>query len=375
MTGYERIMTALRREEPDRVPMFELIINEPVIRALYPDLSLKTKVQRGSQGIYQIQAEFIEREDIDAIVIFEDARVTEWIDEEHYVDEWGITWQIPSTGIPYVVGHPIQNESDLDSYVPPDPETYYRFETLKEAVRRFKGEKAIIFLGHDAFEFSHYLRGMENLLTDYVLNPDFAKRLARVVMDYKKRVLELAADEGADILLTGDDYAHRHAPIMSPQHFREFVLPYLQEAVDVAREKGVPFMKHTDGNLWAILDDIVGTGIAALDPLEPIADMDIAKVKERYGDRIAVAGNVDCGELLSRGTPEDVVEAVKETIAKGSPGGGHILASSNSIHPAVKPENYRAMVEAGKEFGQYPLDPKMVEEYREKNYIAKFLDR
>jgi len=374
MTGYERMMAALRREEPDRVPIFELIINEPVIKALYPDLSLETKVQRGSQGIYQIQADFIEREDIDAIVIFEDARPKEWPDEEHYVDEWDITWQIPPSGIPYVVVHPIQKEADLDSYVAPDPDTDYRFDTLKEAVKRFKGEKAIIFLGHDAFEFSHYLRGMDNLLMDYVLNPGLPKRLARIVMDYKKRVLERAADEGADILLTGDDYAHRKAPIMSPQHFKEFVLPYLQEAVDVAREKGVPFIKHTDGNLWPILDMIVDTGIHCLDPLEPIANMDIGKVKERYGDRIALAGNVDCGELLSRGTPEEVVEAVKETLAKGAVGGGHILASSNSIHPAVKPENYRAMVEAGKEFGQYPLDPKMVEEYRSKDYIAKFLD-
>jgi uroporphyrinogen decarboxylase len=369
------MMTALRREEPDRVPIFELIINEPVIKALHPDLTLQSRVQRGSQGIYQIQADFIEREDLDAIVIFEDARVQRWIDDEHYVDEWGITWQVPSTGIPYVVGHPIQSGEDLDSYTPPRPDTDYRFDTLREAVKRFKGDKAIIFLGHDAFEFSHYLRGLDNLLMDYMTNPEFVRRLARMVMEYKRPVQEQAAEEGADILLTGDDYAHRCAPIMSPKHFREFVLPYLQEAVDVAKEKGVPFLKHTDGNLWPIMDMLVNTGIEGLDPLEPIAGMDIGKVKERYGDRIAVAGNVDCGELLSRGTPEEVVEAVKETIAKGSPGGGHILASSNSIHPAVKPENYKAMVEAAKEFGQYPLDPRMVEEYRKKDYIAKYLEQ
>ena len=374
MNGYERIMAALRLEQPDRVPIFELLINEPVIRALYPDLSTDAEFQRGSQGGYRIQADFIEREDIDAITIFEDGRV-EWIDEEHYIDEWGLTWQVPPSGIPYVVVHPIKSEKDLDALTPPDPDADYRLDTLKEAVKRFKGERAIIFLGHDAFEFSHYLRGMENLLMDYILNPDFAKRIAKKVMDYKKRVLQRAADEGADILLTGDDYSHRHAPIMSPEHFREFVLPYLQEAVDVAKEKGVPFIKHTDGNIWAIMDDIVATGIDAIDPLEPIAEMDIGKVKELYGNQIAVAGNVDCGELLSRATPEEVVEAVKETIAKASPGGGHILASSNSIHPAVKPENYQAMLETAKRYGQYPLDDKMVEEYRTKNYIEKFEDK
>jgi uroporphyrinogen decarboxylase len=373
MTGYERMMKALRRQEPDRVPMFELIVNEPVIKALYPDLVSGTKYQRGSEGIYEIQADFIEREGLDAIVIFEDMR-SEWVDGEHYLDEWGITWQVPPSGIPYVVGHPIREERDLDSYVPPDAEADYRLETLRKAARRFKHDKAIIFLGHDGFEFSHYLRGLENLLMDYVLNPSFAKRLARIVTDYKKRVMQRAAEEGADILLTGDDYAHRQAPIMSPAHFREFVLPYLKETIDVARAKGVPFIKHTDGNLWPIIDMMVDAGIDCLDPLEPMARMDIGEVKRRYGDRIAVAGNVDCGELLSRGTVKEVVEAVKETIAKAAVGGGHILASSNSIHPAVKPENYRAMLEAGKRYGRYPLDRKMVEEYKNKNYIAKYLN-
>jgi len=375
MNGYQRIMTALRLEQPDRVPLFELIINEPVIRALYPDLSLKERqLERGSQGIYQIQADFIEREDIDAITIFEDFRPKKWIDEKHYIDEWGITWRIPSSGIPYAISHPIQEEEDLDAYIPPDPDADYRLDTLKKAVRRFKGEKAIIFLGHEAFEFSHYLLGMENLLMNYVLNPDFVKRVARIVTDYKKRVLERAVDEGADILLTGDDYSHRYAPIMSPEHFREFVLPYLQEVVDVAKEKGVPFIKHTDGNIWSIIDDIIDTGIDGIDPLEPIANMDIGKVKELYGHRIAVLGNVDCGELLSRGTPEEVEEATKETIAKASPGGGHILASSNSIHPAVKSENYKTMLEVARRCGQYPLDQKMIEKYKTKDYMAKFRD-
>ena len=144
------------------------------------------------------------------------------------------------------------------------------------------------------------------------------------------------------------------------------------QAVDVARAKGVPFIKHTDGKLWKIIDDIIDTGLDGLDPIEPMADMDIGKVKEKYGDRIALVGNVDVGMLLPFGTTKDVEEAVKETIAKAAPGGGYILASSNSIHPAVKPENYKAMVEAAKKYGRYPLDEKMVKKYRNKNYIAKY---
>jgi len=354
------MMTALRREEPDRVPIWELIVNEPVIKALYGDISY---------------ADFVEKESLDGITIFEDFRVQEWIDGNTYLDEWGITWRVESAGIPYAIGHPIKSEADLDRWAPPDPDADYRLDSLEKAVKRFKGEKAIVFLGHDAFEFSHYLRGMDKLLVDYVFNPQFVKRLARMVIDYKKRVMERAIDAGADIALTGDDYAHRKGPIMSPAHFKEFVLPYLQEMVDLAKEKGVPFIKHTDGNLWQIVDLIIDTGIDALDPLEPIAGMDIGQVKELYGDRIALAGNVDCGELLSRCSKEEVVEAVKETLAKAAVGGGHILASSNSIHPAVRPENYKEMVRTGRKYGGYPLDAEMVSEYRNRNYIAKFEDR
>ncbi len=353
MNGYERIMAALRLKQPDRVPVWELIVNKPVIEALYGDISYE---------------DFCEKADLDGVTVFEDFRPRQWFDSSTYQDEWGIVWRIPPNGIPYHVDGPIKSPTDLDDYQPPDPDTDYRLESLQKAIQRFKGERAIVFLGHDAFEFSHYLHRMDQLLLDYLLQPEFAKRLAEMIIAYKKRVMRHAIEIGADVVLTGDDYAHRNAPIMSPQHFQEFVLPYLQEMVDLAKAHGVPFIKHTDGNIWPILDAIVDTGITAIDPLEPIAGMDIGEVKQQYGDRIAVVGNVDCGELLSRGTPEQVIEAVKETIAKASVGGGHILASSTSIHPAVKPENYQAMLESAREYGQYPLDPKMVEEYQTRCY-------
>ena len=368
-------MTAIRRGQPDRVPIWELIINRPVIEALYPDLfksAKKSDYERGSQGAFLLQADFVELEDLDGITVFEDSRVERWLDGRTFVDEWGITWQVAPHNIPYAVGHPIQSERDFERWQPPDPDADFRLASLEQAVSRFKGERAVVFLGHDAFEFSHYLRGMENLLMDYALNPEFAQRVAQKVMSYKARVLERAADVGADILCTGDDYAFRTGPIMSPEHFREFVLPYLKQCVDIAKRKGVPFLKHTDGNLWKIIDDIVGAGIDCLDPIEPIVGMDLGRVKELYGTQIALAGNVDCSYLLPRAGTEEVAEAVKETLAKGAADGGFILASSNSIHPSVKPENYKAMVEAGRRFGRYPLDEQMVAQYRTKDYMAKY---
>lgn len=332
------MLTALDMGEPDRVPIWELIINDPVIHALAGRIS---------------REEFFFKEGLDGMTIFENTQIVAWIDRTTYLDEWGIRWRVEPSGLTYPGGGPIHNEEDLDSYFPPDPHSDGRLQTLESSVKRYGEEMAVVFLSHEAFEFSHYLRGMKNLLIDYYRNPRLAGRLARMVTDYKKEVIKAAIDAGADAIVTGDDYCNRSGPIMSIHHFQRFVLPYLRETVRVTRRRGIPYIKHTDGNIWPIFDMIVGAGITAIDPLEPVAGMDIGKVKEKYGDRLCLMGNIDCGDLLSEGTRQQVVDTVKETIGRAAPGGGYVLASSNSIHPAVKPENYASMVQAGRRYGKY----------------------
>lgn len=355
-------MAALARQEPDRVPVWELIVNDPTLSAW------------GAASL----TEFTEQEDLDGITIFEDAQVRVFEGENGHgariVDDWGIIWGMADLGIPYPMAGPIGSSADLQRYTPPDPNADFRLATLRRAVERFKGERAIVFLTHDGFEFPHYLRGgMDHLMLDYMDNPGLAHGLAEMVTEYKIRLMQRAVEAGADAVVSGDDYAGRMAPAMSPAHFREYVLPYLTRSVAAAHELGVPYIKHTDGMIWPLMEMLVEEArVDAIDPLEPIAGMDIGEVKRKYGDRIAVIGNVDCTELLTAGSPADVEEAVKETIAKAGPGGGYILASSNSIHPAVKPENYRAMAGAARQWGQYPLDADMVAEYRQRDYMARW---
>ena len=264
MTGQERFLTALSHQQPDTVPVWELIVNEPVIRALHgPGVSYH---------------DFCDLEDLDGVTLFENQRY-EPVEAGVVRDEWGIVWRTdPHTGIPYRVDGPIHSPADLDRYRAPDPDAPHRLADVEAAVARFKGRRALVFLGHEAFEFSHYLVGMDNLLVAFAAEPETVHRLARIVTDYKKRIFERAAALGVDVLLTGDDYANRKAPLMSPTHFRQFCLPYLKEMIDTAHRCGKPFIKHTDGNLWPILDDLVDAGIDALDPIEPIAGMDIGEV-------------------------------------------------------------------------------------------------
>jgi uroporphyrinogen decarboxylase len=187
------------------------------------------------------------------------------------------------------------------------------------------------------------------------LQPELVKALVDMSVDINLEMAKEVAARGVKIVYTGDDYAYNKGPLMSPKHFRELFYPGLKRVMGGFKALGLTVIKHTDGNLWPIIDMIIDSGIDCLDPIDPLAGMDLAEVKAKYGDRVALKGNVDCAETMTFGTPEDVIAETKEALRKGAPGGGFILSSSNSIHSSVKPENYTAFLETWREYGRYPL--------------------
>ena len=339
MNSYQRVMAALERKQPDRVPIVEWSISHKVIQALNPAARDQTDIEA-----------MLDLDGVSTVAHFD--RIAENPDGT-YVDEWGVLYKATPEEVDHPIRGPIQSMEDLGKYVPPDPDAPQRLGKLPELVARFKGKKAIFFRHRAAFMWSVFLNGFENLLANFLLQPEFAHRLMDMVLEANIRVARNAVRAGADAIAIADDYAGNDSPFFSPAAFREFVLPRLQRMVDVIHEEGAKVVKHSDGNLWPILDGIVDTGIDALNPMEPIAGMDIGLVKQKYGKRVCLIGNVDCAYILSEASPEEVEEAVKECIRKAAPGGGHIMSSSNAIHSAVKPENYRTMVEATKKYGRY----------------------
>jgi uroporphyrinogen decarboxylase len=272
-----------------------------------------------------------------------------------YMDEWGVWFKPTPEDVDHPVKGPIQTLQDLKNYIPPDLDAPHRLGKLPKLVARFKGKKAIFFRHRAAFMWSVFLNGFENLLQNFLLEPEFAHQLMDTVLDVSIPMARNAIRAGADAILISDDYAGNDAPFFSLPVFEEFILPRLKRMVDAVHEEGGIVVKHSDGNLWPLLDLIVDTGIDALNPMEPIAGMDIGEVKCKYGKKVCLIGNIDCGHLLSDGTEEEVEAAVRECIRKASPGGGHILSSSNIIHSSVKPENYLAMVKAARKYGRYPI--------------------
>ncbi|MGQ9730925.1 MAG: uroporphyrinogen decarboxylase family protein [Candidatus Zipacnadales bacterium] len=345
MTSRERVVAALERREPDRVPLFEPIIDPKVIQGILPG------------GTYEELNDLLQDDCIGLNRSSWDKSKMDFIDEEKglFRDRWGVIRALGQEAAPYPVEPALKCYEDLKTWSPPDPADPTVYGHLPELVAKYKGQKAIVFMGRDGYFNPAHVRGVENFLMDMILNPKFVHELIDICLEYDMEVVRRAVKLGVDVIVLGDDYADKNTSFMSPQHFREFILPALKKAIRNAHEAGAYVIKHTDGNIWSIIDQIVEAGPDGLNPLEPVAGMDLGKVKQIYGDKVALIGNIDCGRLLSWGTPQEVKQAVKQAIAVAGPGGGYMVSSSNSIHSSVKPENLLAMAEAVREYGHYPL--------------------
>ena len=345
LTGAERMFTTLQLKEPDRVPIYE-----------GPNRNIREKVLGPDATAYDA----IEHFDLDGVGM-DDRSTPSWRGENvdssglFFKNQWGTVNRVTSESLPHPVEGAVKSEKDLDTWQPPDPDDPRRYQFLKEIVKRYKGQRAIIASFQDPFNVANEVRGATDHYMDFVRNPELVDRLSGIIRDYYLKYITNCVEIGADIIHITGDYATTKWPMLSREHFARHVIPVLKSLVDHARSLGVYATKHTDGNIMPIIDQIIDAGIQGLHPIDPVADMDLGEVKQLYGDRICLMGNVNCAYTLTWGTLEEVREEVKRCIHQAAPGGGYILMSSNSIHSAVKPENYVEMVNACREYGQYPI--------------------
>jgi len=190
---------------------------------------------------------------------------------------------------------------------------------------------------------------MMNIYTD----PEFLHMLAKMMLEFSLAQLDLLVEAGLDVLVIEDDIAMDKGPMISLEHFAIFINHYNRQIVERAHQKGLKVVRHSDGNIWPLLDLILESGYDGINPLEPQAGMEMKKVKEYCGDKICLLGNIDCVDLLPKGNPNQVEQAVIQTIEDGAAGGGLIICSSNSLHQGVNPENVIAMFQAVRKHGQY----------------------
>ena len=148
------------------------------------------------------------------------------------------------------------------------------------------------------------------------------------------------------------DYCFNSGPFLSPNQFGEFITPFLEKLIRGYRDMGYYTIKHTDGNIMPIIDQLIACRPDALHSLDPQANVDIAEVKRLYGSQVCLCGNVDCG-LMQTGTIEEVTESARYALRHGMPGGGYIFSTSNCIYPGMPLSRYELIVDIWRREGVY----------------------
>jgi uroporphyrinogen decarboxylase len=351
MKPRERYVTALTGGTPDRVPVGDYLFS----------LKLQQRLLNTRTPLYDAPTQFklAEQLGLDCMWVPVNGFCgTE--DEPHpegarYQDEWGVTYIKNGWPIMAQVDTPIKTRADWQRYRMPRPDAPHRLRMLGEAMKANPNEIALQagLLGPFTMLYWYWM-DLETLSLTIYDDPELVHEMCAA---YVKWVLEVAARAVSlgriDAFSISDDWGGTQSLLMSPEHLRHFFLEPFRAIVQGLKRLGPPVIMHNDGRIWPVLDDLVGTGINGLHPIERAAGGDLARVKESYRGRLCPIGNVDNKGVMSNGSPDDVRRETLECLRIGKPGGSYIIATDHSIHDGMPFENIMAYLETAREFGKY----------------------
>lgn len=338
LSSRDRVATALRGEEADRVPYCEVYLSRAFAHPLmgWPgEVDHHASFEANEFSLDEAKA-VAERLGMDNITYVLRAPI--------YADKT----EGKGGTLFYGDGY-IHTEADLAQVQLPDPHDDALYTEAAEFAAN-KGPYSAWFITRIGISPTMMSMGIEDFSLALYDDRPLVERLLDMYVDWVEVVAERICTLGFDVIVTTDDIAFGQALFFSPQVFRELVYPRFER---LARKITIPWLFHSDGDVSELLDDFVALGIRAIQPIEPAA-MDIREVKRRYGGKLCLCGNVDM-DLLTRGTPAEVDETVRGLIRDIAPGGGYIVTSGNSLAHYVRPENAVAMSEAVRKYGAYPI--------------------
>jgi hypothetical protein len=373
MTPKERVVAALQHREPDRVPTGENLMEGKMVEQVLQRPLLFNAGWRELQALWDGKRDEIVR-DYGRVLVELPARL-EWdyvrvpvvpadkpyhrphmVGEYSWIDEKGEEYSFnPSSGYLPMRSHlPDLNIDDL-----PDPSIPFEvdpseLDAMREVVKQIGGTHFII--GRPPVDGSfpwEFTVGMENFLIKMLTEPAFVQRAIDVYVQRSFAYIRAMLEAGVDAIMTVDDYSDNRGPIMGLELFKQFVLPAIRKQCELTHALGGYFIKHTDGNLWGILDDLVEIGIDGWHGIQRNIGMDLARLKKRYGSRLCFFGGVNTDTLIA-GSPGEVREEIRSAIEEAGKGGGLVLTCSNVVPAGAPLENYQAMRQAVHDFGRYP---------------------
>jgi hypothetical protein len=381
MNGRERARLAFAHREADRVPLFELTIDNPTAAHVLgrPTLCGFGGTVRGLRYHQALLAgqvhEFHAQRAADTLALWQaldldvlpdvspvpaDPAVPEQVEEYawRYPGDnglWGLCRYSPESDMYDQVDSALRREglpallrlTEALEARPPRLEDW-DFRPAQAMLDQLGGQR--MTLAHADVEIGSTFDWAETFLVGLVEAPGLIHRYLDARLKTTLMLAEAMLQRGVDGLEGGYDWAAAAGPMFSPRHFNTFVFPRLKQLTDLCHRYGGVYVKHTDGNVNSLLDGMIAAGVDAFQAIEPRAGMDIAALKRKYGGRLTLIGNVDCSTVLVDGPVAAVRAETEAVIRAAAPGGGFLLSTSNSVHPGVKPEYYLAMLETAKTY-------------------------
>jgi uroporphyrinogen decarboxylase len=330
------LLRTLEREKVDYFPLAELGVH-PKIKELF----LAKKIEGLKDEVnfwYKAGYDYIKlqpRADFNPMKIGLDNNVS-------YNDDGSIfrKWASESNGV-------ISNFDDFEKYTFPIASDfeYTNFEKVKPLLPEGMG---VIGQYGDIFTMTWEMMGFESFSIALFENEELINSLNERLGNLVLSMFEYFAQSNVvDAIWYSDDIAYTNSLMVSPKVLDKYFFPWLKKIGDLAKHYNKPFIYHTDGILYDVMDRIIDCGVDAIHPIEPKA-MNIADVKKRYGNKLCLIGNIDV-DLLSRGTTDQIKKNVYKNVEEAGYNGGYCVGSGNSIPEYVKLENYKAILEAVKE--------------------------
>lgn len=353
MTHRERVLTTFRRRQPDRLP-WSLGMTPPVLERFRKETGARYCNEYWDFDIATLGPAASERPAPDFSRYYAGRT---FAGPASINGEWGFAMVSPDARTHF---HHYESPfdgrdftcDDARSYPLPDYTEAARFSHVASANAEWhrKGYATQYTAGFSTFDFSWLIRGYEATLLDMAAGEEAIAILMDRVSDAIAAVCRNMAAGGTDIVGVGEDVGTQNALIMSPDSWRREIKPRFRKIVAAAKDAkpDVLFFYHSDGNIRAIIPDLIEIGVDILNPVQPEC-MDPLEIKRLYGDRLALWGCVGTQTVIPFGTPADVRETVHRLFRTVGKGGGFLCAPSHTLEPEVPWENIVAFVDACRE--------------------------